>query len=507
MLRIENGKHYICSNCKKAFTTPSLLDEAKLCLSCRSYVLRYEKKCSNCGNSNFSDNLNHFIDLENKKHNWTILLWCVVGGIAVPLTWLAGFPIIIVFFAGWQVIRGLKMATSAVRKERERTNVEQAYFVSKVRGRIEKKVVDHDKILLTTETVGIAQAVKGEIANAEKNLTQAIKLGSEGVEVRVALAYVQCLNRKPDEGIQTLSPILSSKYHDLSRFELGLCLQTRQLLPTTPELLVRHSPLPENDVQIGFWMASELLHGKDAKSAKIIFGALRDMRETPSISKQWTIIADCGYFLAKSRLGDDVTDEIIAWWEENKSQPESTTFALGYFKTYDSVDASAIPVYVEGFQRDPSDNQAAETLIDYYMDTQQIDQARKVAELASALADFNAMTIYKLAIAYSKLNEIDRAVTLLQKIRNSDNVPQNQVRLMLFRAYRNKGLPDLAMDALLEVENLNLRFKELYDYGCIFQQNNEAEYAMKCFSEIYRHNGQYQDVGQRLETLVGKSNG
>ena len=79
-------------------------------------------------------------------------------------------------------------------------------------------------------------------------------------------------------------------------------------------------------------------------------------------------------------------------------------------------------------------------------------------------------------------------------------------RIKLGRAFREKGLDDLARNQLQEAlesagEKSERGLDLLYELGCIAQAQNDNEEARRCFGRILEVDIGYKDASKKLEAL------
>ena len=116
-----------------------------------------------------------------------------------------------------------------------------------------------------------------------------------------------------------------------------------------------------------------------------------------------------------------------------------------------------------------------------------------------------------LGAALLEAGNLDEAIGELQQA-VKDPRKKTEAQLLLGRAFRSKGLVDLAMtqlDKALESTSPNTAIGKriLYEMGTAAQDGGKAQDALRHFSRILEHDIAYKDVAQRVQNLKSAAAG
>jgi tetratricopeptide (TPR) repeat protein len=115
---------------------------------------------------------------------------------------------------------------------------------------------------------------------------------------------------------------------------------------------------------------------------------------------------------------------------------------------------------------------------------------------------------YEYGTLLYETGQIDAAIRELQFSRRNPKVAQ-QAMLQLGRAYRKKGILDLAEEQLesakREITAMNdLKKEVIYELGTVYQENKKADKAIDEFKAIYANDIDYRDVAKIINDYYEK---
>ncbi|MEM7201222.1 MAG: tetratricopeptide repeat protein [Planctomycetota bacterium] len=112
---------------------------------------------------------------------------------------------------------------------------------------------------------------------------------------------------------------------------------------------------------------------------------------------------------------------------------------------------------------------------------------------------------HELGAALLDSGELDESIGELQQA-IKDPRRKTEARILLGRAFRQKGLGDLALGqfetALQEAGDFGRKAREiLYEMGCAAEELGRTDVALKHFLRVYEQEISYKDVAQKVEQL------
>ena len=523
----------------------TLRSEAKLCLNCKRWTFRYQTNCPECKGTNFTYELDYFVKKAKKQQNIGPTIFWMAGIIlffivliesvnsSFPPIVIITLPAALLFLLIFRGAASLIGAFGSVKVATVEMHVQQIEFDNRLRDEVSNKLKQRGLELFNNENDGLRAIIKGNNRDAIKYLGYAKTLRLVDKAIVGALAMAKFLQGEIADSTSILedhlleivqienylSNIDQSQYetpYDASLRANVLILEyiygkTGLLSNNACTLILKKRIFQDPDLHKLKWLANEFLRLGYFYSAIRLYTFLNQENVKEHLTAIQGQEVELGYIISKIFASESVSDEIYKWYENNNEEKGALELLTSILIKYNQRTPESVQIYEKYFNRNSEDLSIYEIILNEYLRSKKWDKAQELVGKTKEIIFTNPLLAYKSAMVYLQMNDIDKAVVFLQRIlktlKPGEGIPYDQIHSILGKAYQKKGLLEIALNSLQNVQELNRRHEEVYQLGIVAQERHQGELALRCFSEIYRENAGFKDVSAQIERIMRSQNG
>jgi len=384
--------------------------------------------------------------------------------------------------------------------------------------------------LLDSEMKGLKLLMNGDIDNSILFLKRAISLGSKKETIQGALAFAYFNQGNYVEAFKILDYFFSGTrrftdiqpgidFHhinyQISAWRINELIfefiseKRMHLSEVTCSLIQRKIIFQKPNRETLIWIAAELLRLGDLSSALRIFNFLSEETMFLSLTEEQQQQISFGNFVSNAIKDNNINDDIYKLHHMYCIENETLDLLAIILKKYNFIKPESINILEKYYRQNPSDLEVYEILLNYFYRSSSFDRAIALADCAETRIINKPDLVNKTANIYLENNMLDKAIIIIQKTSLKDFPIDQSAQLLslLGKAYQAKGLLDLALASLKQIQKPDQRVEEVFQLGLSAKEAKKNDFALQCFSEVYREDAGYKNVSAKIDEIVRSENG
>ncbi|HQQ68246.1 MAG TPA: hypothetical protein PLX77_05400 [Candidatus Cloacimonadota bacterium] len=488
---------------------------AKVCLNCQAWVFKHEIQCANCQGTTFTEDLNHFITQAEKKERTTSYwVWGgIIGGgilafVLLPFTFLVSGGVYVAVLR--LLTKAIEAGEKRIEKQRERTQqLRQLFEAELYRKQYELacKQAEHARHVEQLIARGLVSIIQGNLVDAENSLSESLREGSPHFIAPLALGLLSIKAGRVDEGIGLLEDArmkLNGAEYDMILLHAYKACEKISL--NGIQWLTSETNFEKLNWRDACWIADQLVAKGDAHSARRIYlGILKCC--VPDLDQESIFRLECGVIATSALIEKGPPSSLGKWFVAHRQRQAAVMISAQILKKFAIRGDEYFDIFKAAWQIQPNNPYVIEALLDIYSSRQDFSNAKAVIDASVVHISTVPNLLYKSALLLFMNQEYDRGISLLQAIKSipdwKQSVDADKMQLALSNGFFRRGMLDLAVECIGEIQDAPCRISEYYRLGSIALQKARQDVALKAFTEVYRLNAGYKDVSAQIDRLRG----